>query len=263
MQRAEGIITVVQEGRFLLNPHDDSRSMLFVLAPDAGWASQDLADLAGKRVAVDFELGRNAKIARARRIVVLPAGTGQDGTRPERGRAGQLGHFIRNWSLPRQAAGADHRTEAARSTHSAGLRPRLEGADRVGASVCPYCAVGCSTLLYARGGRLIHVEGNPESPVNEGTLCPKGAALFGLHTAPTRLATVKHRAPYATEWRDVPLDWALDRIAELTNATRDETFVEKLPDGTQVNHTLGVASLGGATLDNEENYLIKKRPLHG
>jgi formate dehydrogenase major subunit len=170
----------------------------------------------------------------------------------------RLDHFLRNWSLPRQARGEDHRSTAARSTLSEGLRPRLEEADRIGASVCPYCAVGCSTLFYAKDGKLIHIEGNPESPINEGTLCPKGATLFGLHTAPTRLATVKYRAPRATEWRDVPLDWAMDRIAELTKRTRDETFVERLPDGTTVNHTLGVASLGGATCDNEENYLIKK-----
>jgi formate dehydrogenase major subunit len=170
----------------------------------------------------------------------------------------RAGHFLRNWSLPRQMAGADHRTDAARSELSEGLRPRLEQADTVGVGVCPYCAVGCSTLLYARDGRLIHVEGNPDSPVNEGTLCPKGATLFSLHASPTRLTTVKHRAPHATEWRDVPLDWAMDRIARLTKQVRDETFVEALPDGTEVNHTLGIASLGGATLDNEENYLIKK-----
>lgn len=167
-------------------------------------------------------------------------------------------HFLRNWSLPRQARGASHRSAAARSEISDRLRPRLEEADDVGVSVCPYCAVGCSTLLYAKNGRLIHVEGNPDSPVNEGTLCPKGATLSSLHASPTRLTKIKYRAPYSTEWEERSLDWAMERIAQLTKQTRDETFVQTLPDGTEVNHTLGIASLGGATLDNEENYLIKK-----
>lgn len=170
----------------------------------------------------------------------------------------RLDHFLRNWSLPRQVRGESFRGAAARSTLSEGLRPRLEEADRIGAAICPFCAVGCSTLLYVKEGRLLHIEGNPESPINAGTLCPKGAGLFGVHTNPSRLTTVKHRAPRSREWRDVPLDWAMDRIAELTKRTRDETFTETLPDGTVVNHTLGVASLGGATCDNEENYLIKK-----
>ncbi len=170
----------------------------------------------------------------------------------------RLGHFLRNWSLPRQAAGADHRSAAARSEMSERLRPRLDQADSVGVGVCPYCAVGCSTLLYAKEGSLIHVEGNPRSPINQGTLCPKGATLLSLHSNPDRLVTIKYRAPHSESWEDKPLDWAMDRIARLVKQTRDETFVEALPDGTTVNHTLGIASLGGATLDNEENYLIKK-----
>lgn len=170
----------------------------------------------------------------------------------------RLSEFLHNWSVPRQFAGADNKSEAARSDLSEVLRPRLAEADRVGVSVCPYCAVGCSTLMYARQGRLLHVEGNPDSPVNAGTLCPKGATLFSLHANPNRLTRVRYRAPYATGWEEKPLGWAMDRIAALTRQTRDETFVEALPDGTKVNHTLGIASLGGATLDNEENYLIKK-----
>jgi formate dehydrogenase major subunit len=171
---------------------------------------------------------------------------------------GTAADFVRDWSLPRQIAGADGKSAAARSRGSERLRPRLEDADAVGVSVCPYCAVGCSTLIYARKGDVLHVEGNPESPVNAGTLCPKGAALCGLMTSPDRLKTVRYRRPHATDWEEVPLDWAMDRIAELVKRTRDETFAETLPDGTTVNHTLGIASLGGATLDNEENYLIKK-----
>lgn len=166
--------------------------------------------------------------------------------------------FLRNWSLPRQARGQDETSEAARSEMSETLSPRLAGADKIGTSICPYCAVGCSQLVYARKGRAIHVEGDPRSPVNQGTLCPKGAATIGLMNAPNRLTKVLYRAPYATRWEEKPLDWAMDRIAERVKRTRDETFVEKLPDGEVVNHTLAIASLGGATLDNEENYLIKK-----
>ena len=172
--------------------------------------------------------------------------------------ADRIAGFFRDWSLPRQLSGADSRSEAARSSASERLRPRLEEADTVGTSICPYCAVGCAQLVYARDGRVIHVEGDPRSPINQGTLCPKGAATFSLLNDPGRLATVKYRAPYSDHWEERPLDWAMDRIARLTRQTRDETFVEALPDGTKVNHTLGIAALGGATLDNEENYLIKK-----
>jgi len=166
--------------------------------------------------------------------------------------------FLRDWSLPRQMAGQDARSDAAKSTQSKRLRPRLEQADRIGTSICPFCAVGCSQLVYARDGKPIHIEGDPRSPVNAGTLCPKGAGTLGMLTSPLRVNDVLYRAPYSDHWERRPLDWAMQRIAWLTKRTRDETFVEKLPDGTVVNHTLGIASLGGATLDNEENYLIKK-----
>jgi formate dehydrogenase major subunit len=166
--------------------------------------------------------------------------------------------FLRDWSLPRQLAGEPSASKAAESTTSRTLRPRLEQADRVGTSICPFCAVGCSQLVYAKDGRPVHIEGDPRSPINQGTLCPKGAGTLGLLNSPMRLNTVKYRAPHATEWEDRPLDWAMERIAFLTKRTRDETFVHTLPDGTPVNQTLGLASIGGATLDNEENYLIKK-----
>jgi formate dehydrogenase major subunit len=166
--------------------------------------------------------------------------------------------FARDWSLPRQARGEDPSREAAKSTTSRHLRPRLAEADTVGTSICPFCAVGCAQLVYAKNGKPIQIEGDPRSPINEGTLCPKGAATLGLLTAPARLATVKYRAPHAERWEERPLDWAMDRIAMLVKQTRDETFVAALPDGTPVNHTLAIGSLGGATLDNEENYLIKK-----
>jgi formate dehydrogenase major subunit len=163
-----------------------------------------------------------------------------------------------DWSVPKQLAGEDSQSEAAMSAQSRQLRPRLEDADRVGTSICPYCAVGCAQLIYAKDNDVIHIEGDPRSPINQGTLCPKGAATLSWMQNPNRLTTVKYRAPYSDKWEERPLAWAMDRIAELVKRTRDETFVRELPDGTTVNHTLAVASLGGATLDNEENYLIKK-----
>jgi formate dehydrogenase major subunit len=137
------------------------------------------------------------------------------------------------------------------------IRSRLEGAE-VGVSVCPYCAVGCSQLVYHRDGTVLSIEGNYESFINGGTLCPKGSATYGLVINPHRLSTVKYRAPGGTEWQDVSLDWAMDRIAQRVKETRDATYVHTTPDGKTVNRTTGIAHLGGATLDNEENYLIKK-----
>jgi formate dehydrogenase major subunit len=165
---------------------------------------------------------------------------------------------LRDWSVPRQLRGAPHRTQAAESQSSRTLRPRLEQADKVGTSICPYCAVGCAQLIYAKDDRPIHIEGDPRSPINQGTLCPKGAATLSLLTSPERIDTCLHRAPGATEWTRVDLAWAMRRIAHLTKRTRDEGFVARLPDGTRLNQTLNMGSLGGATLDNEENYLLKK-----
>lgn len=170
----------------------------------------------------------------------------------------KLRRVLHDWSLPRQLAGEDHKSTAAASTLSRTLRPRVEQADRVGSSICPYCAVGCAQLVYVKGGDVIQIEGDPRSPINQGTLCPKGAATLGWLLNPNRLTKVKYRAPYSKRWEERPLDWAMDRIAHLVKHTRDETFVSELPDGMTVNHTLAMASLGGATLDNEENYLIKK-----
>lgn len=170
----------------------------------------------------------------------------------------RAGQFLTEWSVPRQVAGQDHAGTAAEAATSRGLRPRTDQADSVGTSICPYCAVGCAQLIYAKEGRPIAVEGDPRSPINQGTLCPKGAATMGLMTSPQRIDRVLHRAPHAREWREVPLDWAMDRIAHLTKDVRDDSFVGDAPDGTRLNHTLALGSLGGATLDNEENYLIKK-----
>ncbi len=125
-------------------------------------------------------------------------------------------------------------------------------------SVCPYCAVGCGLNVYVKDGRVIDIEGNPDSPINHGTLCPKGAATFQYTVNPSRLTQVLYRAPYSDHWEVKSLEWAMEQIAQRVKQTRDETFVERLPDGREVNHTLGIASLGGATLDVEENYLMKK-----
>jgi formate dehydrogenase major subunit len=143
------------------------------------------------------------------------------------------------------------------SRESRELRPRIEGAEKT-ISVCPYCAVGCSQVIYHRDGKLLDIEGNPDSPINAGTLCPKGAATYQLAVNPLRLTTVKYRAPYSDHWEEKPLDWAMERIAQLVKQTRDETFEERDEQGRTVNRTLAMAHLGGATLDNEENYLIKK-----
>jgi formate dehydrogenase major subunit len=125
-------------------------------------------------------------------------------------------------------------------------------------SVCPYCSVGCATLVYTVNGRIINIEGDPRSPHNEGTLCPKGAAIYQLHINPNRPTQVLHRAPGATAWEVWDLERAMDRVAELVKTTRDETFVERLTDGKLVNSTTALFSLGGATLDNEWNHIQQK-----
>ena len=125
-------------------------------------------------------------------------------------------------------------------------------------SVCPYCSVGCATIVHTIGNEIVNIEGDKRSPHNEGTLCPKGAATYQLHKNPNRATKVLHRKPHATEWEEVELDWAMDRIAQLVKKTRDETFVERLENGTLVNQTTAIFSLGGATLDNEWNHMQQK-----
>ena len=134
--------------------------------------------------------------------------------------------------------------------------PRTRGATVV-PSVCPYCAVGCGQLIYVSGGKVVDIEGNPDSPINEGTLCPKGANTFQLSVNPHRVTKVLYRAPYSDHWEHRPLEWAMERIAQRVKETRDRDFIDE-KDGTTVNHLTTIASLGGATMDNEENYLIKK-----
>jgi formate dehydrogenase major subunit len=142
-----------------------------------------------------------------------------------------------------------------RKTKEAGAR--IAGL-KVTESICPYCAVGCSQLVYTRDGELIDVEGNPRSPINQGTLCPKGSATRQLVQQPGRLSKVLYRRPRGTEWEEIPLEQAMDMIAERVVAARENGWQERDERGWRVDRTLGFAHLGGATLDNEENYLIKK-----
>jgi formate dehydrogenase major subunit len=125
-------------------------------------------------------------------------------------------------------------------------------------SICPYCSVGCATLVHTIDGKIVNIEGDNRSPYSEGTLCPKGAAIFQLHVNPNRPTQVLHREPGATEWEIWNLDKAMDRVAELVKKTRDETFIEKLENGKVVNSTTSIFSLGGATLDNEWNHIQQK-----
>ena len=128
-------------------------------------------------------------------------------------------------------------------------------------SVCPYCAVGCGLLLHVRDGKLINAEGNPDSPISRGTLCPKGAASFQLTVNPERKTKCLHRKPGATDWEELELERAMDMVAERVKKTRDETFKRTATVGGRqltINHTLAIGSLGGATMDNEWNYVQAK-----
>jgi formate dehydrogenase major subunit len=149
---------------------------------------------------------------------------------------------------------------AARSPRSAHLSPRTADADRVVRSVCPYCAVGCGQRVFVKDERVIQIEGDPDSPISRGRLCPKGSASKQLVTSPTRECRVKYRRPHGTAWEELSLDEAMDMIADRLIDTRQRTFVGRDPEDPtkKLNRTLGFAHLGGATLDNEENYLIKK-----
>ncbi len=129
---------------------------------------------------------------------------------------------------------------------------------KVTTTICPYCSVGCSILVYTKDGKVVNVEGDPESPINEGTLCPKGASLYQMANNPYRATKPLYRAPYAKEWQEVSWDWALDRIARLVKETRDATFVQKNDKGQVVNRCEGIAHVGSAALDNEECYILQK-----
>jgi formate dehydrogenase major subunit len=143
------------------------------------------------------------------------------------------------------------------SPQTAAKSSRLRGAT-VTEGVCPYCAVGCGQLIYSKGGQLIDIEGDPRSPINEGTLCPKGANAFQLAVNPHRVTHVLYRAPHSDHWEQKPLDWALDQIAQRLKAARDADFTTTDDQGRWLNSLRTVGTLGGATLDIEENYLMKK-----
>jgi formate dehydrogenase major subunit len=168
-----------------------------------------------------------------------------------------LKHFLDRWPLARQIR---HRKDGtgleAKSANTLALKPKQHGA-AAARSVCPYCAVGCGQLIYHKDGKLISIEGDPESPVSRGRLCPKGAASFELLTHPGRLTKVRYRRPGSRAWEELDLETAMDMIADRLWESRERTFVEER-DGRSVMHTTGVAHIGGATLDDEENYLIKK-----
>ena len=163
------------------------------------------------------------------------------------------------WPVLRQLRGEDRLGlgESVRSPRSTALRPRLEHA-RVVKSICPYCAVGCGQRVFVKDDQVIQVEGDPDSPISRGRLCPKGAATRELVTGSLREYRVKYRRPYSDHWEDLPLDRAMDMIADRVIATRAATWEDKDQEGRVLNRTMGMGSLGGATLDNEENYLIKK-----
>lgn len=161
------------------------------------------------------------------------------------------------WKKIKSHVGVKVEHPVSRQTREIGPRIHDQGVQKT-ESVCPYCAVGCSTLVYHRDGRIMDIEGNPDSPINAGTLCPKGSASLGMHVSPHRWTTVKYRRPYSSEWEELPLEEAMDMIAARVKKTRDENWQAEQEDGKPLNRTMSMASIGGAAIDNEENYLITK-----
>jgi formate dehydrogenase major subunit len=168
-----------------------------------------------------------------------------------------LKDLLSRWPLIQQfQKRADGTGPEAMSRRTRNLRPKTDGA-QVARSICPYCGVGCGQLVYHKNGKLISIEGDPQSPISRGRLCPKGADTYELHTHPGRLKKVKYRAPYSRSWQEIDLDVAMNMVADRVWETRGRTFQETR-DGESLMQTTGMAHLGGATLDIEENYLIKK-----
>ena len=168
--------------------------------------------------------------------------------------------LLESWPLVRQLREGDPLGlgKAVRSPKSQQLRPRIDDADHVVRSICPYCAVGCAQLVYVKDGEVTQIEGDPASPISRGRLCPKGAASKNYVQSPLREYKVKYRRPYGTKWEELSLDDAMDMIVERVLRTREETWQDETEDGQPAKRTMGIANLGGATLDNEENYLMKK-----
>jgi formate dehydrogenase major subunit len=168
-----------------------------------------------------------------------------------------LKDLLSSWPAFRQlTSGGDGTGGEAMTAATRALAPR-NGDAEIARSICPYCGVGCGQLIFHRKGRLVSVEGDPGSPISEGHLCPKGAATFELLTHPARASRVRYRAPYAREWQDLDLETAMDMVADRVWASRQRHFQETR-DGETLMQCPSIAHLGGATLDNEENYLIKK-----
>ena len=168
-----------------------------------------------------------------------------------------LKETLTRWPFIRQIlSGGDGTGAEAMSERTRSLRPRHEGAE-IARSVCPYCAVGCGQLVHHKDGKLISIEGDPDSFISRGRLCPKGSDSFELLTHANRETRIKYRRPYSTKWEELDLEKAMDMIADRVWDTRERTFEEER-NGEVVMHTTAMAHLGGATLDNEENYLIKK-----
>ncbi len=167
---------------------------------------------------------------------------------------------LSEWPVLRQAKRRDPvgLGKQAFSKRTLELAPRTRTADKVVKSICPYCGVGCGQNVYVKGGRITDIEGDPDSPISEGCLCPKGAATFQLVTGSHRVHDVLYRRPFGTAWETIPLDRAMDMVAERVKKARDENWEDTDDEGHPLRRTLAMASLGGATLDNEENYLIKK-----
>jgi len=178
----------------------------------------------------------------------------------DRGSAVGLKDVLLGWPVVRQLTGDDPlgRGAAAQSARTAAWQPRTATADRVVRSVCPYCAVGCGQKVYVKDEKVVQIEGDPDSPVSRGRLCPKGSASENFVNGPRRVTTVRYRRAHGTEWEDLPLERAMDMIVDRVVDTRERTWQSVDEKGRRLNRTLGFASLGGATLDNEENYLIKK-----
>jgi formate dehydrogenase major subunit len=172
----------------------------------------------------------------------------------------ELNKLLESWPVLRQLREGDPLGlgKAAQSKRSKELKPRIDEADRVVGSICPYCAVGCAQLVYVKDGEVIQIEGDPASPISRGRLCPKGAASKNYVQSPLREYEVKYRRPYGTRWEELSLDDAMDMIAERVVKTREQTWQDETPEGQPARRTLGIANLGGATLDIEENYLMKK-----
>jgi formate dehydrogenase major subunit len=171
-----------------------------------------------------------------------------------------LAKVLERWPAVRQLREGDPLGlgPAVQSPRSKTLTPRIDEAEHVVQSICPYCAVGCGQLVYVKDGEVTHIEGDPASPISRGRLCPKGQASKSFVQSPLREYKVKYRRPYGTQWEELSLDEAMEMIAQRVVETRAATWQDETEDGAPANRTLGIAHLGGATLDNEENYLIKK-----